>query len=224
MSSNGPHGERRRRGTCAILEDMPSSLRDYWWAAVLVPVALAVTALLVTGLFTTSDGSRSDGSAVAAAVTSSATPPPVSSAPPSSTATTAAADAVACANNTGGRLVTVSISEQRMWTCQGTRTVSASPVTTGIDNRTDRTPTGTWNVVARETDRFLVGPDYRVHVNYFLPFFDDYGFHDSPWQTFPYGSQDYKTGGSRGCVHVPGPAMAALYKWAAVGTTVTVRA
>lgn len=199
---------------------MPTSLRDYWWAIVIVPVAVVVTAILVTGLFTTSD--PSSGSAVAAAVTSSA-PAPTTGAP-STTASTAAADAVACAGNAGTRLVMVSISEQRMWMCQGTRTISASPVTTGIDNATDRTPTGTWNVVARETDRFLVGPDYRVHVNYFLPFFDDYGFHDSPWQKFPYGSQDYRTGGSRGCVHVPGPEMAALYRWAAVGTTVTVRA
>lgn len=199
---------------------MPTSLRDYWWAILIVPVAVVVTAILVAGLFTGSD--PSSGSAVAAAVTSSA-PAPTTEAP-SSSAATAAADARACAGNTGTRLVTVSISEQRMWTCDGRRTVSASAVTTGIDNPVDRTPTGTWKVVARDTDRFLVGPDYRVHVNYFLPFFDDYGFHDSPWQTFPYGSQDYRTGGSRGCVHVPGPAMAALYRWAAVGTTVTVRA
>lgn len=200
---------------------MPTSLRDYWWAIVIVPVAVVVTAILVAGLFTGSD--PSSGTAVAAAVTSSA-PAPTTGAP-SATATTASADAVACAGNTGTRrLVMVSISSQRMWMCQGTRTISASPVTTGIDNPTDRTPTGTWNVVARDTDRFLVGPDYRVHVNYFLPFFDDYGFHDSPWQTFPYGSQGYRTGGSRGCVHVPGPEMAALYRWAAVGTTVTVRA
>ncbi|WP_296392119.1 L,D-transpeptidase [Williamsia sp.] len=199
---------------------MPTSLRDYWWAILIVPVAVVVTAILVTGLFTGSD--PSPGSAVAAAVTSSA-PAPGSEAPTSS-ARTAVEDAVACAGNTGTRLVTVSISEQRMWMCQGTRTVSASPVTTGIDNAADRTPTGTWKVVARETDRFLVGPDYRVHVDYFLPFFDDYGFHDSPWQKFPYGSQDYRTGGSRGCIHVPGPEMAALYRWAAVGTTVTVRA
>ncbi|GGF27522.1 L,D-transpeptidase [Williamsia phyllosphaerae] len=201
---------------------MPTSLRDYWWAIVIVPVAVVVTAILVAGLFTGAD--PSSGPAVAAAVTSDAPAPAPTTEAPSSSAVTAAADARACAGNGGARLVTVSISEQRMWMCQGTRTISASPITTGIDNPTDRTPTGTWNVVARETDRFLVGPGYRVHVNYFLPFFDDYGFHDSPWQTFPYGSQGYRTGGSRGCVHVPGPEMAALYRWAAVGTTVTVRA
>ncbi len=199
---------------------MPTSLRDYWWAILIVPVAVVVTAILVAGLFTGSD--PSSGSAVAAAVTSSA-PAPTTEAP-SSSAATAAEDARACAGNTGTRLVTVSISEQRMWTCDGKRTVSASPVTTGIDNPRDRTPTGTWKIVSRETDRFLVGADYRVHVNYWLPFFGDFGFHDSPWQPFPYGSADYKTGGSRGCVHVPGPAMAALYRWASVGTTVTVRA
>ncbi len=155
-----------------------------------------------------------------AAITSTA---PVAT-DPAEVVPTATADAAACTRNNRTRLVTVSISAQRMWMCQGTTMVGASPVTTGIDNAADRTPTGTWKIVARETNRFLVGVDYRVHVAYWLPFFGDFGFHDSPWQRVAYGSSDYRTRGSRGCVHVPGPEMAALYRWASVGTTVTVRA
>ena len=55
------------------------------------------------------------------------------------------------------------------------------------------------------------------------PYDDIYGFHDSAWQTIPYGSTKYHTDGSHGCVHLPIAAMKWLYNWAAVGAAVTIR-
>jgi lipoprotein-anchoring transpeptidase ErfK/SrfK len=56
-----------------------------------------------------------------------------------------------------------------------------------------------------------------------MPFDGPYGFHDAPWQTFPFGSPDYATQGSHGCVHLPENEAAWVYNWAPVGTTVTIR-
>ena len=56
-----------------------------------------------------------------------------------------------------------------------------------------------------------------------MPFNGDFGFHDAPWQTMPYGAAGYTDNGSHGCVHLPAEAMAWLFNWAAVGATVTIR-
>ena len=193
---------------------MRGAVRDYWWAALVVPLSVVLTVVLIGG------AGRHDGrtETVSAAVTSSA---------PSTTPRQSAqqiADAQACRTTSAPRTVAVSISKQRMWLCTGSSTVVASPITTGIDTPIDRTPVGSWTIIDRETDRYLVGPDYRVFVHYWLQFFGDYGFHDSPWQTFPYGDPRYRSSGSRGCVHVPEPMMARLYDWATLGTRVTISA
>jgi lipoprotein-anchoring transpeptidase ErfK/SrfK len=193
---------------------MRGAVRDYWWAALVVPLSVVLTVILIGG------AGRDDGrktETVSAAVTA----PAPSTAPARSAQEIA--DAQACRTASGPRTVTVSIAEQRMWLCSGSSTTAASPVTTGIDTPIDRTPTGTWRIIDRETDRYLVGPDYRVFVHYWLQFFGDYGFHDSPWQDLPYGDPRYRSSGSRGCVHVPEPMMSRLYDWATLGTTVTIR-
>lgn len=113
----------------------------------------------------------------------------------------------------------MSISQQHVWMCQGPRQVNSSAVTTGATDDGDATPTGSWVVQAKQTDRYLVGPGYRDYVHYWVPFNGDFGFHDATWQTMPFGSPDYHAQGSRGCVHLPITVMSWLYAWATVGTT-----
>ena len=50
-----------------------------------------------------------------------------------------------------------------------------------------------------------------------------FGFHDSSWQHFPYGSAKYRTHGSHGCVHMPLHAIAFLYRWGDTGTPVRIK-
>jgi lipoprotein-anchoring transpeptidase ErfK/SrfK len=141
-------------------------------------------------------------------------------------------DASACAGDpAGATLVVVSISQQELWACAGPDLVSASPVTTGasgLRNVHDATPTGTWRIQAKTTDVTLSGCDangcWHDPVHYWMPFDGPYGFHDAPWQTFPFGSAAYVTGGSHGCVHLPEAEMAWLYSWAPIGTVVRIGA
>lgn len=124
-----------------------------------------------------------------------------------------------------GKSVTVDISAQRARMCKGGQQIRTTPVTTGASALGYGTPTGTWRVYARVRDTTLypaAGGAYFVH--FWMPYSGPYGFHDSPWQQFPYGSPRYRTDGSHGCVHVPGRMMAWLFGWAAVGTRVTVHA
>lgn len=195
-----------------------TAVRDHAWSVALVLAAFVVTVAILTQV-TTPQADTAASQPAAVTGTSPATPTPDTDLSPQ---TVTAAD-VACRDNTVPRLVKVSLIEQHMWLCQFGLPVTDTPVTTGSVDRGNGTPTGTWHVESRETDRYLAGPDYRVFVHYWMPFFDDFGFHDSPWQQFAYGDRrQYRTDGSRGCIHVPPAAMATLYTWAQVGTSVTI--
>jgi hypothetical protein len=112
-------------------------------------------------------------------------------------------DTSSCLTNTAAKFVLVSLSQQHVWMCQD-----------HLQVRSGATPTGSWLVQSRETNRFLTGPGYREYVHYWVPSNCDFGFHDATWQTLPFGSQDYRTEGSHGCVHLPLAAMACPYRWA----------
>lgn len=144
------------------------------------------------------------------------TPPPVPKPKPKPNA---------CAGNTASQLVLVSVAKQHVWMCSATRLQYDAPVTTGaVDLPYDSTPTGTYEIQGKTTDTTLTllsGDTYAV--NYWIPFDGPlFGFHDSSWQNFPYGSARYRTEGSHGCIHTPLAAMKFLYDWAKIGATVTI--
>jgi hypothetical protein len=113
--------------------------------------------------------------------------------------------------------------KQHAWICAGTHQVRDSAVTTGMTSA-GGTPTGTWHVQAKQTDRWLASGGESYEVKYWMPYDGDYGFHDALWQKFPFGGPQYRTSGSHGCVHFPLTTMAWLYGWTQVGATVTVAA
>ncbi len=127
-----------------------------------------------------------------------------------------------CAGSRGKTFVT-DLSRQLAWLCNGSRLQRATFITSGATAHGDGTPTGTWHVQHKIRDTTLypaAGGAYHVH--YWVPYDGAYGLHDSQWQHFAYGSSQYKTRGSHGCIHVPATTMAWFFKWARVGTT-TVR-
>ena len=105
--------------------------------------------------------------------------------------------------------------------CAGKQLVYSSAVTTGTANG-HSTPTGTFRIQGNVTDTTLRGSDYAVHVDYWIEFNGDIGFHDASWQTMAFGAPGYTTQGSRGCVHLPMKTVAWLHKWVQVGRTVVV--
>ena len=131
-----------------------------------------------------------------------------------------------CLGNTAPQRILVSIAAQHAWLCAGRRTVFDTGVTTGMADPRTATPVGDFSVQAKATDTTLspaTGGSYPVR--YWIPFdAPAYGFHDASWQHFPYGSPQYRTSGSHGCVHLPLAAMRVLYDWVHVGAAVTIQA
>ncbi len=129
-----------------------------------------------------------------------------------------------CAHSRGAHHVLIDISQQRALLCAHHQQILVTPVTTGATAHGDGTPTGTWHVYAKQRNTVLhpaAGGAYPV--KYWMPYNGAYGMHDSRWQKFAYGSSKYRTQGSHGCTHFPAAAMARLFAWAPIGTTVTVR-
>jgi lipoprotein-anchoring transpeptidase ErfK/SrfK len=191
------------------------------WRAYALPVLIVLTVVVV---LQPAAGRRHAASAAptatrpAANQASSATATALGARPEATTVRTIS-DSTACQGNKLHALALVSVHEQHVWLCERQRQVYSTAVTTGAVALGLGTPIGTWQVVGRQTNRYLSGPGYREFVHYWVPFWGPYGFHDSTWQKMAYGSAGYRQHGSHGCVHMPMTAMKWFYKWARVGTT-----
>jgi lipoprotein-anchoring transpeptidase ErfK/SrfK len=129
-----------------------------------------------------------------------------------------------CASNTSPQLVLVKLDVQRMWLCARSRTVYSNAITSGMIGQYTETPTGRYHIQGRNTDTVLtLNTGATYDVKYWIPFDAPlFGFHDSSWQKFPYGSPQYKTDGSHGCIHMPLKAIEYLYHWADIGADVSI--
>ncbi|WP_083307309.1 L,D-transpeptidase [Olsenella sp. HMSC062G07] len=92
------------------------------------------------------------------------------------------------------------------------------------------TPTGRYAILAKRTNETLIGadedkdgkPDYKSHVNYWMPFIGNtVGMHDAGWRR-KFGGSIYQYNGSHGCVNLPSDAAQELYALVNVGDAVYV--
>ncbi len=185
------------------------------------------TVLLVAGCSTTVRGVPAGG--VSTPPVRTAVAPSTSAAAPAPAAPTTTVPKpvrTPCTANTRPRWVFVSLRRQHLWMCARHRVVKDSAITSGMLGQYTETPTGDYRIQGRDrntTLTLITGDTYAV--KYWIPFDAPlFGFHDSSWQDFPYGSARYKTAGSHGCVHMPLAAIRFLYNWADVGTPVRIRA
>jgi lipoprotein-anchoring transpeptidase ErfK/SrfK len=199
-------------------------------AAVVAVLAVALTGCGAAAV-TRGSGARTDPPRTSAAAHQRAVPRDVIAAAPRTTSAVPKPRPKpkppnACAANAAAKLVLVSITHQHLWMCAGPRVAYNSPVTTGaVALPYASTPTGTYQIQPKITNTTLTLLDGEgFAVKYWIPFDGPlFGFHDSSWQKFPYGSAQYRTEGSHGCIHTPLAAIAFLYHWAAVGTSVVIR-
>lgn len=140
----------------------------------------------------------------------------------------------ACAGNQLSHFIKVSIGQRQLWACEGKQATYDSKVITGIEKHAaTETPLGTYKIYNKQANVTLTGSDetgsWRDPVHYWMPFLDNqygsYGFHDATWRNpAEFGKIDAATSdnASHGCVELPLAASTWLYRWAQVGTTVTI--
>lgn len=99
-----------------------------------------------------------------------------------------------------GKFVVVDISAQTLTLYDGNTIILETPVVTGDKDKYD-TPTGKFEIQEKVADTYLVGPGYRKHVDYWMPFNGSIGLHDAYWRS-KFGGNIYVNDGSHGCVNI----------------------
>ncbi|MBQ2896381.1 MAG: L,D-transpeptidase [Oscillospiraceae bacterium] len=118
--------------------------------------------------------------------------------------------------------VEISVDNQYVWLYIDGQLVTETEVVTGDVATVCDTPKGAFRVSYKTTDTYLQGATWYDHVDYWIPYFGNYGIHDSDWRD-EYGGDIYLTSGSHGCVNTPLEPMCIIYEHAYVGVPVSVR-
>ena len=119
----------------------------------------------------------------------------------------------------GDTFVEVDISKQNLYLYVDDELYLTADVVTGKKNKYD-TRLGCNPIYAKQTDRYLNGADYRVYVNYWLPFDKGQGLHDASLRK-SFDDDDYLNG-SHGCVNMKYADAKTVYENVSVGTKVLV--
>lgn len=117
--------------------------------------------------------------------------------------------------------IEVSISEQKLWYYKNGELFLTSNIVSG-QKGVHPTPRGRFRIQWKTVDTYLIGDDYKTHVNYWMPFNGGIGLHDATWRG-AFGGSIYTYNGSHGCVNLPYSKAEAIYYNVKPGTLVIVR-
>ncbi len=126
---------------------------------------------------------------------------------------------------TKGKVVVVNLKLQRLYAYENGISLFPQSVLITSGKQGFETITGRFAVYLKERYHKMQSPFPGIYyddvVDYWMPFFSGYGLHDASWRHV-YGTFDYLTVGSHGCVNMTLNDAAVLYNWVEVGTTVIV--
>ena len=119
--------------------------------------------------------------------------------------------------------IVVSIAKQKLWFYEGGKLKYTTKVVTG-DSKHHNTPKGTYYIKKKRRNLYLIGPDYRSWVNYWMPLYPNnhIGLHDATWRT-SFGGTIYKRNGSHGCINLPYNAAKKIYAYTPLNTKVIIK-
>lgn len=124
-----------------------------------------------------------------------------------------------------GKVIVINLGIQRLYAYENGKSIftTAVPITSGKNGF--ETVTGEYAIYYKQQNFRMTSPFPGIYydnvVQYWMPFYLGYGIHDASWRTV-YGTQDYLSVGSHGCVNTPLSEVAVLYNWAEIGTKVIV--
>ena len=115
--------------------------------------------------------------------------------------------------------VEVDISDQTLWLYEDGDVKLEADVVTGKKGKYD-TRLGCHKIYSKEKGRYLTGPNYKVWVDFWMPFNKGEGLHDASWRK-TFNKNDYLNG-SHGCVNMKYADAEEVYNEVSVGTNVLV--
>lgn len=121
----------------------------------------------------------------------------------------------------GDTYVEVSIASQSLWCYVNGEVVVSCSIISGKVTSGNSTPKGIYSITYKETGHQMVGEDYDVWTDYWMPFNGNVGLHDASWRS-SFGGNIYVNNGSHGCVNMPVWAARAVFGYVQKGTPVIV--
>lgn len=115
--------------------------------------------------------------------------------------------------------VEVDISDQTLWLYEDGDAKLEADVVTGKKAKYD-TRLGCHKIYSKEKGRYLTGSNYKVWVDFWMPFDRGQGLHDASWRK-TFNKDDYLNG-SHGCVNMKYTDAEEVYNEVSVGTNVLV--
>lgn len=121
-------------------------------------------------------------------------------------------------NDIGSSYVEVDLTHQHLYLYEGGSVVFETDFVSGSMSSTPDcvTPEGVFGISYKTTNAVLRGANYETPVNYWMPFYGNFGMHDATWRN-EFGGQIYIENGSHGCVNLPLDAAAAIYEHMSTG-------
>lgn len=121
----------------------------------------------------------------------------------------------------GGSYVEIDLTAQKLWVYRNGQCVVSTPIVSGCVADENETPNGVFAIYHKAKDCWLVGPTWRDHVDYWMPFYGAYGLHDASWRS-EFGGDIYIHEGSHGCPNMPVEIAGQVYDNVSIGTPVIV--
>jgi lipoprotein-anchoring transpeptidase ErfK/SrfK len=122
-------------------------------------------------------------------------------------------------NDIGDTYVEIDYTNQRMWFYKDGELLVDTPIVTGNSSKKYDSPEGIFCVFNKEEEAVLKGEDYKTPVDFWMPFYEGVGIHDSKWRS-EYGGTIYKTSGSHGCINTPWEQAKIIYENISIGDPV----
>lgn len=121
-------------------------------------------------------------------------------------------------NDIGDSYVEVDLTHQHLYLYEDGAIIFESDFVSGSMSSTPDcvTPEGVFGLSYKTTNAVLRGANYETPVNYWMPFYGNYGLHDATWRA-EFGGQIYITNGSHGCVNLPLGSAATIYDHVSTG-------
>ncbi len=118
----------------------------------------------------------------------------------------------------GNSYVEADLTHQHLYLYQGGSLIFETDFVSGSMSSTPDcvTPEGVFGLSYKTTNAVLRGADYVTPVNYWMPFYGNYGMHDATWRS-EFGGGIYIENGSHGCLNLPLDSAATIYGYMSTG-------
>lgn len=121
----------------------------------------------------------------------------------------------------GNTYVEVSLNSQSLWCYVDGEVAVSCNIVSGNVSKGHATPKGIYGITYKETGHQMIGEDYDVWTDYWMPFNGNVGLHDASWRS-SFGGNRYLYQGSHGCINMPVWAAKAVYNLVEKGTPVII--